>query len=81
MTTDVLAEDGAMVTVDVGLAYRDDTFSEWTQMAHSFENRKLNCNFTTAKVGERFHCHLSFALFIPCKYATQECFSKNDFDS
>lgn len=44
-----------MVTVDVGLAYRDDTFSEWTEMARSFEKRKLNCNFTTDKVGERFH--------------------------
>lgn len=39
-----------MVTVDVGLAYRDDTFGEWTEMARSYEQRKLNCNFTTAKV-------------------------------
>lgn len=46
----VLSEEGAMVTVDVGLAYRDDTISEWTEMARSFEQRKLNCNFTTAKV-------------------------------
>lgn len=42
-----------MVTVDVGLAYRDDTISEWTEMAHSFEQRKLNCNFTTSKVWKR----------------------------
>lgn len=42
--------DGALVTVDVGLAYRDDPTSEWTEMAHSLEQRKLNCNFTTAKV-------------------------------
>lgn len=39
-----------MATIDVGLAYRDDTVSEWTEMAHSFEQRKLTCNFTTAKV-------------------------------
>lgn len=43
-------EDGALVTLDVKLAYRDDTISEWTEMAHSFEQRKLSCNFTTAKV-------------------------------
>ena len=43
-----------MVTVDVGLAYRDDTVSEWTEMAHSFEQRKLSCNFTTSKVKK---CH------------------------
>lgn len=43
------SEDGAMVTIDVGLAYRDDTVSEWTAMAHSFEQRKLNCNFTAMK--------------------------------
>ncbi|XP_018532651.1 protein wntless homolog isoform X2 [Lates calcarifer] len=45
-------EEGVVVTVDVGLAYRDDTFSEWTEMAHSFEQRKLSCNFTTAKTFE-----------------------------
>lgn len=39
-----------MVTIDVSLAYRDDTVSEWTEMAHSVEQRKLSCNFTTAKV-------------------------------
>ena len=39
-----------MATIDVSLAYRDDTVSEWTEMAHSFEQRKLNCSFTTAKV-------------------------------
>lgn len=46
------AEDGALITIDVRLAYRDDTVSEWTEMAHSFEKRKLNCNFTTLKVGK-----------------------------
>lgn len=43
-------EDGALVHIDVGLAYRDDTKSEWTEMAHSFEQRKLSCNFTATKV-------------------------------
>ncbi|XP_029971145.1 protein wntless homolog isoform X1 [Salarias fasciatus] len=55
-------EDGAMVTIDVGLAYRDDTISEWTEMAHSFEQRKLSCNFTTAKTyeneGRYYECDL-----------------------
>ncbi|KAM7400950.1 hypothetical protein PAMA_005240 [Pampus argenteus] len=55
-------EDGALVTVDVGLAYRDDTVSEWTEMAHSFEQRKLNCNFTTTKnfenEGRYYECDL-----------------------
>lgn len=46
----VRPEDGAEATVDVGLAYRNDTMSEWTEMAHSLEQRKLNCHFTTAKV-------------------------------
>ncbi|XP_020505201.1 protein wntless homolog isoform X2 [Labrus bergylta] len=45
-------EDGALATIDVGLAYRDDTLSEWTEMAHSFEQRKLTCNFTTTKTFE-----------------------------
>ncbi|KAI3375123.1 hypothetical protein L3Q82_021634 [Scortum barcoo] len=55
-------EEGAMATIDVGLAYRDDTVSEWTEMAHSFEQRKLNCNFTTAKTyeneGRYYECDL-----------------------
>ncbi|XP_008431599.1 protein wntless homolog isoform X2 [Poecilia reticulata] len=45
-------EEGAVVTIDVGLAYRDDLFSEWTEMAHSFEHRNLNCNFTAEKTIE-----------------------------
>ncbi|XP_028448763.1 protein wntless homolog isoform X2 [Perca flavescens] len=44
--------DGALATIDVGLAYRDDTVSEWTEMAHSYEQRKLTCDFTTAKTVE-----------------------------
>ncbi|XP_029381434.1 protein wntless homolog isoform X2 [Echeneis naucrates] len=55
-------EDGAMVTIDVGLAYRDDTISEWTEMAHSFEQRRLSCNFTATKTfeneGRYYECEL-----------------------
>ncbi|XP_035526295.1 protein wntless homolog isoform X3 [Morone saxatilis] len=55
-------EDGSMATIDVGLAYRDDTVSEWTEMAHSFEQRKLTCNFTTSKTfeneGRYYECDL-----------------------
>ncbi|KAI4785960.1 hypothetical protein KUCAC02_037440, partial [Chaenocephalus aceratus] len=54
--------DGSLATIDVGLAYRDDTVSEWTEMAHSFEQRKLSCNFTTAKTfeneGRYYECDL-----------------------
>ncbi|XP_035993776.1 protein wntless homolog [Fundulus heteroclitus] len=53
-------EEGAVVTIDVSLAYRDDLFSEWTEMAHSFEHRNLNCNFTAAKAieneGRQYDC-------------------------
>ncbi|XP_010731648.1 protein wntless homolog isoform X2 [Larimichthys crocea] len=55
-------DEGAMAMIDVGLAYRDDTVSEWTEMAHSFEQRKLNCNFTTSKTfeneGRYYECDL-----------------------
>lgn len=50
MALDSFAEEGAMVTLDVRLAYRDDTISEWTELAHSFEQRKLSCNLTISKV-------------------------------
>lgn len=44
-----------MATIDVGLAYRDDSVSEWTEMAHSSEQRKLNCKFTIPKVWKLRH--------------------------
>lgn len=44
------ADNEGLVTMDVRLAYRDDLLSEWTEMAHSIEHRKLNCSFTTTKV-------------------------------
>lgn len=37
--------------MDVSLAYRDDTFAEWTEMAHERVPRKLKCTFTSPKVG------------------------------
>ncbi|XP_016379037.1 protein wntless homolog [Sinocyclocheilus rhinocerous] len=55
-------EDGSLVTMDVGLAYRDSTLSEWTEMAHSIEHRKLSCNFTATKTyeneGRYYDCDL-----------------------
>ncbi|MGH0157850.1 UNVERIFIED_CONTAM: hypothetical protein FKN15_062460 [Acipenser sinensis] len=55
-------EEGAVVTIDVSLAYRDDTFSKWTEMAHSIEQRKLSCNFSTPKTneneGRHYECDL-----------------------
>ncbi|XP_004570621.1 protein wntless homolog isoform X1 [Maylandia zebra] len=55
-------EDGSLVYIDVGLAYRDDMDSEWTEMAHSFEQRKLSCNFTATKTheneGRYYECDL-----------------------
>uniref|UniRef100_A0A671RN08 Wnt ligand secretion mediator n=1 Tax=Sinocyclocheilus anshuiensis TaxID=1608454 RepID=A0A671RN08_9TELE len=57
-----LIEDGSLVTMDVGLAYRDSTLSEWTEMAHSIEHRKLSCNFTATKTyeneGRYYDCDL-----------------------
>ncbi|KAL0966686.1 hypothetical protein UPYG_G00298420 [Umbra pygmaea] len=55
-------EEGAMVTIDVGLAYRDDSLSEWTEMAHSVEQRKLSCNLNITKTyeyeGRHYECDL-----------------------
>uniref|UniRef100_A0A8C7X6E5 Wnt ligand secretion mediator n=1 Tax=Oryzias sinensis TaxID=183150 RepID=A0A8C7X6E5_9TELE len=55
-------EEGAVVNIDVSLAYRDDTVSKWTKMASSFEQRRLNCSFPTAKTveneGRQYDCDL-----------------------
>ncbi|CAL8324867.1 unnamed protein product [Arctogadus glacialis] len=55
-------EEGALATVDVALAYRDDTLSEWTEMAHSLEQRELKCKFNTQKnyenEGRYYDCDL-----------------------
>lgn len=57
-----------MANIEVGLAYRDDTVSKWTEMARSSEQRRLNCNFTTAKVRRRIQSisGLGLSLFFSC---------------
>jgi hypothetical protein len=45
------AGENAEVSMDVSLAYRDDTLAEWTEMAHERVPRKLKCTFTSPKVG------------------------------
>ncbi|XP_006766974.2 PREDICTED: protein wntless homolog [Myotis davidii] len=41
--------ENAEVSMDVSLAYRDDMFAEWTEMAHERVPRKLKCIFTSPK--------------------------------
>ncbi|XP_072129948.1 protein wntless homolog isoform X2 [Mobula birostris] len=54
--------DDAVVTLNVSLGYRDDRISEWTEMAHSIEKRKLDCNFSSPKnpdnQGQLYDCNL-----------------------
>lgn len=50
-----LTGENAEVSMDVSLGYRDDMFSEWTEMAHERVPRKLKCTFTSPKVGY-FYC-------------------------
>eukprot|EP00064_Thunnus_orientalis_P003615 superscaffoldBa00000302_g3625 len=42
-------EDDVIVTIDAGLAYRDDLVSEWTTKFHSVEQRPLRCTFEVPK--------------------------------
>ncbi|TFK01019.1 ribonuclease-like [Platysternon megacephalum] len=42
-------EDNAEITFDVSLAYRDDMVTEWTEMAHAVQTRKLKCSFASSK--------------------------------
>ncbi|KAL1772599.1 wntless-like, partial [Sigmodon hispidus] len=44
--------ENAEVSMDVSLGYRDDMFSEWTEMAHERVPRKLKCTFTSPKTLE-----------------------------
>ena len=46
----VCVEDDVIVTIDAGLAYRDDLASEWTTEFHSVEQRPLRCTFEVPKV-------------------------------
>ncbi|XP_074859196.1 protein wntless homolog isoform X2 [Carettochelys insculpta] len=45
-------KENAEITLDVSLAYRDDMFSEWKEMAHAIETRKLKCSFSSPKTTE-----------------------------
>lgn len=46
----LFAEDDAVITLDAGLAYRDNLVSEWTRRIHSLEQRPLRCIFEVPKV-------------------------------
>ncbi|KAM4628535.1 protein wntless homolog [Polymixia lowei] len=45
-------EDDVFITIDAGLAYRDDMVSEWTTKFHSVEQRPLRCMFAISKTSE-----------------------------
>nr|XP_046247772.1 protein wntless homolog [Scatophagus argus] len=45
-------EDDVIITIDAGLAYRDDAISEWTEKFHSVEQRPLRCIFAAPKTYE-----------------------------
>ncbi|KAF3691317.1 Protein wntless -like protein [Channa argus] len=53
-------EDDVIVTIDAGLAYRDDLMSEWMMKFHSVEQRPLKCIFAVPKTygneGHFYHC-------------------------
>lgn len=49
----VCVEDDVTITIDAGLAYRDDLKSEWTTKFHSVEQRPLRCTFAVPKVNLR----------------------------
>ncbi|XP_066511495.1 protein wntless homolog isoform X4 [Hoplias malabaricus] len=65
-------DDGAIVTIDVGLAYRDNSLSEWTEMTHSVEQRKLSCNLSTTKSteneGRYYECDVLPFMEIGCVF-------------
>uniref|UniRef100_A0A8D2MA85 Wnt ligand secretion mediator n=2 Tax=Zonotrichia albicollis TaxID=44394 RepID=A0A8D2MA85_ZONAL len=45
-------KENAEITLDVSLAYRDDMFDEWEEIAHAIEIRKLKCTFGSPKTVE-----------------------------
>ncbi|KAA8589235.1 hypothetical protein FQN60_012600 [Etheostoma spectabile] len=53
-------EDNVIITIDAGLAFRDDLRSEWTTKFHSVEQRPLRCIFEVSKTyeneGRFYHC-------------------------
>lgn len=55
----LFAEDDAVITLDAGLAYRDDLVSDWTRRIHSVEQRPLRCIFEVPKVTLLLlHCYM-----------------------
>ncbi|XP_034091626.1 protein wntless homolog [Gymnodraco acuticeps] len=53
-------EEDVIITIDAGLAHRDDLKSEWTTARHSVEQRPLRCTFSVPKTyeneGRFYHC-------------------------
>uniref|UniRef100_A0A8C4VZY8 Wnt ligand secretion mediator n=1 Tax=Gopherus evgoodei TaxID=1825980 RepID=A0A8C4VZY8_9SAUR len=53
-------KNNEIITLDVSLAYRDDMFGEWKEMAHAIETRKLKCSFASPKTieheGRHYDC-------------------------
>uniref|UniRef100_A0A3Q1HZB3 Wnt ligand secretion mediator n=1 Tax=Anabas testudineus TaxID=64144 RepID=A0A3Q1HZB3_ANATE len=53
-------EDDVILTIDAGLAYRDNLMSEWTTKFHSVEQRPLKCTLAVPKTyeneGRFYHC-------------------------
>ncbi|XP_019936137.1 protein wntless homolog isoform X2 [Paralichthys olivaceus] len=53
-------EDDVIITIDAGIAYRDDVMSEWTTQFHSVEQRPLKCMLGVPKTyeneGRFYHC-------------------------
>ncbi|NXD29517.1 WLS protein, partial [Spelaeornis formosus] len=45
-------KENAEITLDVSLAYRDDMFDDWQEIAHAVEIRKLKCTFASPKTVE-----------------------------
>ena len=46
----VCVEDDVIITIDAGIAYRDNGMSEWTTQFHSVERRPLRCTLGVPKV-------------------------------
>ncbi|NXE77873.1 WLS protein, partial [Cochlearius cochlearius] len=53
-------KENAEITLDVSLAYRDDLFDDWKEIAHAIEIRKLKCTFGSPKTleseGRHYDC-------------------------
>ncbi|PKU28684.1 protein hypothetical protein [Limosa lapponica baueri] len=62
-------EENAEITLDVSLAYRDDMFDDWEEIAHAIEIRKLKCTFGSPKVRVIFALGISMTFInIPVEW-------------